>query len=46
MNIVNLDYIQEIVPLDSGDARAIMRDGGQLLISRRFRDNLRKLSSV
>ncbi|MES2072576.1 MAG: LytTR family DNA-binding domain-containing protein [Pseudomonadota bacterium] len=44
--IVNLDYIQEIVPLDSGDARATMRDGSQLPISRRFRDNLRKLSSV
>ncbi|MES2102453.1 MAG: LytTR family DNA-binding domain-containing protein [Pseudomonadota bacterium] len=44
--IVNLDYIQEIVPLDSGDARATMRDGSQVPISRRFRDNLRKLSAA
>ncbi|MFZ6647846.1 LytTR family DNA-binding domain-containing protein [Undibacterium sp. TJN25] len=44
--IVNLDYVQEIVPLDSGDARATMRDGSQVPISRRYRDNLRKMSGA
>ena len=44
--IVNLDYVTEIVPLDSGDARATMRDGSQVPISRRFRENLRKLSAA
>ncbi|HTD02702.1 LytTR family DNA-binding domain-containing protein [Undibacterium sp.] len=43
--IVNLDYVREIVPLDSGDARATMRDGSQLPISRRYRDSLRKMSA-
>ena len=32
--IVNLDYVQEIEPLDSGDARARMREGGQVPVSR------------
>ena len=40
--IMNLDYLQQIEPLDSGDARARMRDGGVVPVSRRFRDNLRK----
>jgi DNA-binding LytR/AlgR family response regulator len=44
--IVNLDYIVEIIPLDSGDARATMRDGSTVPISRRYRDALRKLSTV
>ncbi len=44
--IVNLDDVQEIVPLDSGDARATMRDGSQVPISRRYRDNLRKMSGA
>ena len=42
--IVNLDYVQEIEPLDSGDARARMRDGGQEPVSRRYRDNLRRIA--
>ena len=44
--IVNLDYVQEIEPLDSGDARARMRDGGQVPISRRYRDNLRQVAET
>jgi hypothetical protein len=42
--IVNLDCVQEIEPMDSGDARAKMRDGGVVPVSRRYRDNLRKFS--
>lgn len=41
--IINLDYVQEIEPLDSGDARARMRDGGQVPVSRRYRHSLRKV---
>ena len=40
--IMNLDYLQQIEPLDSGDARAKMRDGGTVPVSRRYRDNLRR----
>ncbi len=40
--IVNLDCVQEIEPMDSGDARAKMRDGGVVPVSRRYRDNLRR----
>ena len=40
--IMNLDYLQQIEPLDSGDARARMRDGGLVPVSRRYRDNVRK----
>ncbi len=42
--IVNLDYVQEIEPLDSGDARARMRDDGQVPVSRRYRENLRTVA--
>ncbi|MDR7152063.1 hypothetical protein J2W49_004039 [Hydrogenophaga palleronii] len=35
---VNLDHIAEIEPLDSGDARAHLRDGSTVPCSRRFRD--------
>jgi DNA-binding LytR/AlgR family response regulator len=43
--IVNLDCITEIEPLDSGDARATMRDGGVVPVSRRYRENLRRVTS-
>jgi hypothetical protein len=43
--IVNLDCVEVIEPLDSGDARAKMRDGGMLPVSRRYRDNLRRVAS-
>jgi hypothetical protein len=40
--IVNLDCVQEIEPIESGDARIKMRDGGQIPCSRRYRDELRQ----
>jgi DNA-binding LytR/AlgR family response regulator len=43
--IVNLDCVLEIEPLESGDARAKMRDGSQVPVSRRYRDALRKRAS-
>ena len=42
--IVNLDCVVEIEPMDSGDARAKMRDGGTVPVSRRYRDNLRRVA--
>jgi hypothetical protein len=42
--IANLDFVVEIEPLDSGDARAKLRDGSYVPVSRRYRDELRKLS--
>lgn len=39
--IVNLDCIAEIEPLDTGDARILMRDGSSIPCSRRYRDVLR-----
>jgi len=43
--IVNLDCVQEIESLDSGDARARMRDGGVVPVSRRYRDGLRRVAA-
>lgn len=40
-HIVNLDCVAEIQPLDTGDARIVMRDGSQVPCSRRYRDALR-----
>jgi len=40
--IVNLDFLVEIEPLDSGDARAKLRDGRHIPVSRRYRADLRK----
>jgi LytTr DNA-binding domain len=42
--IVNLDFVETIEPLDSGDARANMRDGEKVAVSRRYRDKLRQLA--
>lgn len=39
-HIVNLDYLREIEPLESGDARAVMADGTRLPVSRRYRSEL------
>jgi hypothetical protein len=39
--MVNLDCLQEIEPLESGDARLLMRDGTQVPCSRRYRSALR-----
>jgi len=40
--IVNLDFVVEIEPLDSGDARAKLRDGQHIPVSRRYRGELRR----
>ncbi len=40
--LVNLDYLSEIEPLETGDARLVMRDGAQVPCSRRFRTQLRE----
>ncbi len=39
--IVNLDLVAEIEPLESGDARVLLRDGSRLPCSRNYRDALR-----
>jgi len=40
--VVNLDYLAEIEPLDTGDARLKLRDGAQVPCSRRYRVQLRE----
>lgn len=40
--MVNLDHIAEIEPLDTGDARLVMRDGAKVPCSRRYRAALRR----
>ncbi len=40
--IVNLDYLAEIEPLETGDARLTLRDGARLPCSRRYRALLRE----
>lgn len=40
-HIVNLDCVAEIRPLETGDARIVMRDGAEVPCSRRHRDALR-----
>ena len=39
--MVNLDCVSEIEPLESGDARLLMRDGSRIPCSRRYRSALR-----
>ena len=41
--IVNLDFVQSIVPLESGDARATLSTGGDVPVSRRYRDALKSI---
>ncbi|MGN2245357.1 LytTR family DNA-binding domain-containing protein [Frateuria sp. GZRR35] len=40
--VVNLDYLAEIEPLDTGDARLKLRDGAIVPCSRRYRAQLRE----
>jgi hypothetical protein len=40
-HIVNLDFLAQIEPLESGDARLLMKDGTQVSCSRRYRSQLR-----
>ena len=41
-HFINLDYLAEIEPLESGDARLQMRDGAKIPCSRRYRAALRE----
>src|SRR5690606_25157041 len=41
--IVNLDFLAQIEPLDTGDARLLMNDGTRIPCSRRYRSALRTL---
>lgn len=43
---VNLDYLAEIEPLETGDARLLMRDGMKIPCSRRYRAALRERFGV
>jgi DNA-binding LytR/AlgR family response regulator len=40
--VVNLEFLSEIEPLDTGDARLVMRDGMKVPCSRRYRAVLRE----
>ncbi|MBE1159270.1 LytTR family DNA-binding domain-containing protein [Dyella acidiphila] len=40
--VINLDFLAEIEPLDTGDARLLMRDGAKIPCSRRYRAALRE----
>jgi len=39
--IVNLDFLAQIEPLDTGDARLLLKDGTRIPCSRRYRQSLR-----
>lgn len=41
--IVNLDFLAQIEPLDTGDARLVLKDGTRIPCSRRYRAALRSL---
>lgn len=41
--IVNLDYLEQIEPLDTGDARLLLKDGTRIPCSRRYRGSLKNL---
>ena len=41
-HMINLDCLVEIEPLESGDARLLMRDGTRIPCSRRYRNALRR----
>ncbi|MEX2152709.1 MAG: LytTR family DNA-binding domain-containing protein [Gemmatimonadaceae bacterium] len=42
--VVNVDHIRELQPWFSGDYVAILRDGTQLKVSRRYRDGILRLT--
>jgi DNA-binding LytR/AlgR family response regulator len=44
-HIVNLDFLEQIEPLDTGDARLLLRDGSRIPCSRRYRPALRGSTS-
>jgi DNA-binding LytR/AlgR family response regulator len=39
--IVNLEFLVQIEPLDTGDARLLLKDGTRIPCSRRYRQALR-----
>jgi Response regulator of the LytR/AlgR family len=39
--IVNLDVLDQIEPLDTGDARLLLKNGSRIPCSRRYRSALR-----
>ena len=39
--VVNLDFVAQIEPLDTGDAKLLMKDGSRVPCSRRYRNALR-----
>jgi DNA-binding LytR/AlgR family response regulator len=43
---VNLNYVESITPLESGDCTVTLKSGTSLSLSRRYRDALRKQFSV
>jgi len=43
---VNLNFVQEIEPLESGDARIKIREGTHVPCSRRYRDELRRIAAI
>ena len=40
--IVNLDFLDQIEPLDTGDARLLLKNGSRVPCSRRYRSALRQ----
>lgn len=44
--IVNLDHLAKIEPLESGDARLLMKDGTAVACSRRYRNALREQAAA
>jgi DNA-binding LytR/AlgR family response regulator len=39
-HIVNLDFLDQIEPLDTGDARLVLKDGSRVPCSRKYRGML------
>jgi hypothetical protein len=44
-HIVNLDFLQQIEPLETGDARLVLKDGSHVPCSRRYRAGLRSTAT-
>lgn len=44
--IVNLDFLDQIEPLDTGDARLRLKTGSRIPCSRRYRNALRASHAV
>jgi hypothetical protein len=44
--IVNLDFLDRIEPLDTGDARLLLKDGSRIPCSRRYRNALKMQRAV